>query len=307
MASLPEEKIDIGHVELVLASEIFPNLALPRYAAQLDAMVADIRRLTGGSPDPDHRIRVMNTYLYLDEGFHYDQDDMYAQQLKNRFLNGILDTRSGSCTTMPLLYLTLAQRLGYPVYPVAAPQHLFLRYVDPDLKLQNIEAVGGGGYSSNDEYTEIMEIPTQGIKNGVYLETMTYQQLLGDLISENGTYWAKQKQLYRAIKYFKLGLRLNPKAAEVYRMLGQAYRELASQARQSDANLQWPYQTPNIIFTRHQHQRMARTFQQAGDDAMELAQDLGVASPAPRNYWVRQEEIAKARAIRLAKEAKKRP
>ncbi len=307
LARLPEEQIDIGRVALILTTEAFPDLDVARYSAQLDARAADIRRLTGDATDPDYRIRVMNTYLYLDQGFHFDQDDMYAKLLKNRYLNGILDTKSGSCTTMPLLYLAVAQRLDYPVYPVAAPQHLFLRYVDPQLQQQNIEATSGGGSPSNQDYTEDMEVPEAGIKSGVYLATMTYRQLLGDLIAENGTYWAKQKQLYRAIKYFKLGLRLNPKAAEVYCMLGQAYRELASQARQQDAALEWLRQTPNITFIRQQHQGEAKTFQQTGDDAMEMAQMMGVAPPTPRNYWVRQEQLAKVRAIRLAKEAKKRP
>ena len=311
LATLSEEEIDLGAAALFLASEIFPNLDLPQYAGQLDRMVEEIRQLTGGSRDPDFRIRAMNTYLYLQQGFHYDQDDLYAKQLKNRYLNGILDTKSGSCTTMPLLYLALAHRLGYPIYPVAAPQHLFCRYVDPKLAMQNIEATNGGGYSADKDYSRDLEIPEQGIKSGVYLETMTYRQLLGDLIAENGSYWAKQQQLYRAITYFKLGLRLNPKAAEVYRLLGQAYHELASQARQQEAALEWLRQTPNITFIRQQHQGEARTFQQTGDDAMEFAQDLGVAPPLHANYWIRQEQIAQARALREAKtelrQAKKEP
>ncbi len=139
LARLPNSDINIGTLALILASEIFPNLDIPLYNAQLDAMVEEIRRLTGNSTDPDYRIRVMNTYLYLDQQFHYDKEDMYGHRLTNRYLNGILDTGAGSCTTMPLLYLAIAQRLDYPVYPVAAPQHLFLRYVDPTLKEQNIE------------------------------------------------------------------------------------------------------------------------------------------------------------------------
>ncbi len=163
LARLPEDQINIGNLALVLATEAFPNLDVSHYSAQLDAMVDDIRRLTGGSTDPDYRIRVMNTYLYLDKGFHYDKGDMYGHQPTNRYLSGILDTKAGSCTTMPLLYLAIAQRLGYPVYPVAAPQHLFLRYIDPKLNEQNIEATGGGGFTSDEEYTVTLEIPEQDI------------------------------------------------------------------------------------------------------------------------------------------------
>ena len=124
---LTERAFDIGRVALMFAKEAYPTLEVEAYSSKLDQMVHEIRALTKGSKDPDHRIRVMNTYLYKHQGFQYDHGDSYARKLKNRYLNGLLDTKSGSCFTMPLLYLALAQRLGYPVYPVSAPQHLLLR------------------------------------------------------------------------------------------------------------------------------------------------------------------------------------
>ncbi len=301
LANLPEEQIDIGRVALILASEAYPGLDIPRYSAQLDAMVADIRRLTGSSHDPDYRIRAMNTYLYLDTGFHYDQDDQNAKQPKNRFLNGILETKAGSCVTLPLLYQALAQRLGYPVYPVAAPQHLFLRYVDRRQKMQNIEATSGGGFSTDDEYAEVLEISAQGIKSGTYLKTMTYRQLLGDLIAGNGYHWTTQRDYHRAVRYFQLALQLNPTNAETYAMLGQAYRDLAREAEQTRNTLAYLGNQSNAPFLRQVFSWQAEDYQQAGDAAFQQAKALGIAPPATDNYWIRQEQRAQARATRLAK------
>jgi regulator of sirC expression with transglutaminase-like and TPR domain len=90
-------------VALYLASEIFPKLNIKAYSKQLDRLVADIRHFTNtmrsrtaDATKPDYLIRAMNTYLYKRLGFHYDQDDLNALQLKNRYLNGVLDTKAGS-------------------------------------------------------------------------------------------------------------------------------------------------------------------------------------------------------------------
>ncbi|PIQ87558.1 MAG: hypothetical protein COV74_00355 [Candidatus Omnitrophica bacterium CG11_big_fil_rev_8_21_14_0_20_45_26] len=300
LAKLPEEEIDIGNVALLLAKEAFPDLDVKKYSDQIDQMVKDIRKLNSGSTDPDFRIRSINTYFYLDKGIHYDKDDQYGRELKNRFLNGILDTKSGSCATMPLLYLAVAQRLGYPIYPVAAPQHLFLRYVTPKMEMPNIEAVGGGGYSSDEHYIHVMEIPEKGIQHGAYLETMTYKQMLGDLITENGFYWAHQDDYMRAIKYLEIGTKLNTKAAEAYRFLGNVYYNIAADYRTQSTYLYDtgdPHVDKTLKITRNLYEQYCRNFMNKGDIAISRAHYLGVAPPLKQNYWIRQEK----RALELKK------
>lgn len=292
LSKLSEEEIDIGNVSLLLAKEVYPDLDVKKYSGQIDRMVEDIRKLTKGSTDPDHRIRVINTYLYQQQDFHYDKEDPYGKKDKNRFLNGILSTKSGSCQTMPLLYLAIAQRLGYPIYPVSAPQHLFLRYESQDLEMQNIETTSGGAYATNEDYIRDMDIPEKAVKTGAYLETMTYRELLGDLIAENGTYWARQKDLMRAIKYFEIAVRLNPKAAEVYRLLGQAYHDLAEDYRGWETVQ--PYtgnrNTDHVLeMTRNIYRSYSRTYQQKSDIAMSKTYRLGVAPPLEKNYWLLQQ------------------
>ena len=297
LATLPEEQIDIGQVALLLATEAFPGLDMKRYEAQLDRLVGEIRQFTeqmrsrtSDSAKPDYPIRAMNTYLFKRLGFHYDRDDMYAQQLKNRYLIGALDAKAGSCTTLPLLYLALAQRLGYPVYPVAAPQHLFCRYRLPDGTYQNIEATVGG-WSSDEDYIRDMEIPEQGLKSGAYLANMTYRQLLGDLIIENGGYWARQGDFLRAVHYYGLGLILNPKAAEAYRMLGAAYRQLAKEYHRMAVQLPFLANQSALEITRDIYINNSRRYAEQAEEAFARADQLGAAPPTQANYWVRQNEL----------------
>jgi regulator of sirC expression with transglutaminase-like and TPR domain len=231
LAALPEDKIDIGTAALVLAKEVYPDIDVEAYSAKIDKMATGARILTKGRTDPDYRIRALNTYLYKVEGMKYDLTDPLATKPENRYLNGILDTKNGSCVTLPLLYLAVAQRLGYPMYPVVTPQHIFLRYVDPRLRMQNIEATGGGGYSSNEKYKSDFQISDKAIENGVYLKTMTYREFLGELIAQNGIFWGQRGDVIKATSYLEVAVKLNPKGAEIYDNLGKGYTYLSRRTR----------------------------------------------------------------------------
>ena len=222
LVSSPTAKIDIGLAALTLSKEIYPDIDISSYSKTLDGMVEDIRVLTKGSKDPDYRVRVLNTYIHKRKGFIYDKVDADGLEIKNHILSGILDTKAGSCETFPLLYLALAQRLAYPVYPVPAPRHLFLRYVDATYKMQNMETTSGG-WIPDDEDIYTLEISTTAIKNGVYMRTMTYREFLGDLISINALYWGRQKQYNKAIRYLEKSLLLNPRNADTWNSLAYVY------------------------------------------------------------------------------------
>ena len=224
LTELPEGKLDIGIAALVLAKEVYPDIDIEEYSKKIDTMAKLASVLTMGSKDPDYRVRVLNTFLYQSWGIEYDMSDIYAKKPENRYLNGMLDTKKGSCITMPLLYLAIAQRMGYPVYPVAVPNHLIVRYADPSLKLQNIEATSEGGFVPDDEYQYVLQIPDRGIQSGAYLRTMSNKEFLGDLIAQNAIYWGQKGDVKRAMAYVKLAVKLNPRSADNHHYLGQIYK-----------------------------------------------------------------------------------
>jgi regulator of sirC expression with transglutaminase-like and TPR domain len=238
LKSLPEDKIDVGRAALLLASEVYPGLDVDAYSEKIDTLVNNIRILTRGRTDPDWRVRAMNTYLYQHEKFQYDLTDPRATKPENRYLNGILDSKKGSCVTLPLLYLAVAQRLGYPVYAVVTPEHMFLRYVAPGFKMNNIEATGDGGYSSDEQYKVDFQISDEAVANGVYLRTMTYRELLGDLIAQNGIHWGQSGDIARATEYLEVAAKLFPKGVEIHDNLARVYLYLS---RKSSGKLSESY------------------------------------------------------------------
>lgn len=268
LLSTPEQDIDIGIAALTLAKEIYPELDIRAYSQKIDAMVAVARIVANGSKDPNYRIRALNTFLYKYAGIKYDMSDPNADKLQNRFLNGILDTKMGSCVTMPILYLSIAQRLGYPVYPVSLPWHFILRYVDPKLKMQNIETTGGGGYSSDEEYAAVLQISQRGIKSGAYLRTMTYREFVAELVMQNAILWGMRGDFTKAIDYLEKAIKVNPRSAEISKALGNVY----------------------LIYSRSHSGKTAGEYRAKAYLYLKKADDLGITKLSNSNYMSEQKK-----------------
>ncbi len=108
-----------------------------------------------------------------------------------------------------MLYLAVAQRLGLPVRPAAAPQHTYLKVTDPLARIQNWEATNGG--PARDVWIiQQNNIPSTAIANGVYMRPWTYHEYLAELLAINGHYYARVGFYDEAIKYFKRAAEINP-------------------------------------------------------------------------------------------------
>jgi len=235
---LPEKKIDVGIAALTFAKEFYPEIDVTAYSRKIDALANQVKRMANGTEDPEQRVRVMNTVLFRMEGFHYDLDPFSRSRQEYYFLNGILDTKQGICYTLPLLYIAVAQRVGYPIYPVSVPDHIFVRYVDPKFKEQNIEVTSRGKYYDDASYIEDFAISSRGLKSGAYLRTMTYREFLGQMLSANAYYWARKGYGKRGIAYFEKSVELYPTCATCYFNLSSAYAGL-SEANQGEWSLKF--------------------------------------------------------------------
>lgn len=128
---------------------------------------------------------------------------------------------------LPMLYQAIAQRLGYPVYTVKAPEHTFLRFVDDRLSvdMQNIEVTGTNISSPTDaQYTHDLNINEKAIKNGAYLRTMTRKEWLGILLMQNAFMFSRQGRWDRAILYLEKAQQLDPRDPYYPKNLAEAYK-----------------------------------------------------------------------------------
>lgn len=240
LINVPEDKIDLGATALAFASEIYPGIDMRSYSAQIDLLAEQVRRLAKNSKDPDYRIRCLNTVLLVQERFQGTRDLSSARQSERYYLNHVLATKQGNCVSMPLLYIAVAQRLGWPIYQVHVPDHSFVRYVDPKLKQQNIEATSNGGYVPDGEYGKDFLVSERGRESGAYLRTLTRRETLSDLAGINGITFIRRRDWEKGVAYLELATKLNPRSDVAWSNLTIAYKRMArhSNGKQAEKYLE---------------------------------------------------------------------
>src|SRR6266849_4288950 len=95
-------------------------------------------------------IEVMVTVLQRDLGVHYRQDliDMddaaFFSRAEHLFAHGVIQGKSGTCTSLPVVYVAVGRQLGYPLKLVHTKRHVFARWDEPGKEHFNIECTSRG-------------------------------------------------------------------------------------------------------------------------------------------------------------------
>ncbi len=203
------EHIDPLILNLAVARNLpeFASLDVDRYARQLDEWAAEVKhdterhyyRFVEKPEDFKHsEIEYKISWLASDINavfkIDYDLEDFDAARPENLFLNGLVDRKVGTCVSMPLLYVALGWRLGYPIKLVSVPTHLFARW-DDGVNRINIEATGYGGELSDEAYESEFFV-SQRCKDRGALESLTPRQMLAQMILARAHCWARRGNVH---------------------------------------------------------------------------------------------------------------
>jgi hypothetical protein len=116
----------------------------------------------------------------------YDFDDfMGDRDWRKMFVIKLLQSGTGQCHSMPLLYLCIAEQLHARVWLSLSPNHSFIQYFDEEGKRYNFETTNGNLVTQ----TWLMQstyVNATALKNKTYLDTLSSRKLfaycLGDLL-----------------------------------------------------------------------------------------------------------------------------
>ena len=113
-----DESVDIAEVSLLLAKEEYTEINVADYLECIDwyARVLKIRISQGDGPKS--AIKIINEFLFDELGFEYVQ----TGNLEDLHLNKVIDRRIGNCVGLSILYLSIAERLGLPLFGVNVPR-----------------------------------------------------------------------------------------------------------------------------------------------------------------------------------------
>ena len=114
-----------------------------------------------------------------------EPNDVFFADSKDVFIHGLLGgERRGTCSSLPVLYAAVAQRLGYPVDLASTKDHLYLRYEEGTNHL-NVDAAGEGFITHpDDEYRKWpFPISDEEIKTYGFLKPMSKREILGAFLT----------------------------------------------------------------------------------------------------------------------------
>ena len=129
---------------------------------------------------------------------------------------------------MPVLYVALGRRLGYPLKLVTTKAHLFIRWESPTERF-NLEATGKGMNRYDDEHFKRWPFPVseEEIQADGYLRSLTPAEELALFLSLRGHCLREAGCLPEAIASYTEAVRLAPDS--------RPYRRLLADARQGSA------------------------------------------------------------------------
>jgi hypothetical protein len=114
----------------------------------------------------------------------YDFDDFYGEKdWTKMFVTKVLQTNSGQCHNLPLLYLCLAEQLNAKAYLSLAPNHSFIQFPDSKNRLHNFETTNGNLVSTQ-WLMQSDAISATAYKNKTYLDTLSSRKLYAQCLAD---------------------------------------------------------------------------------------------------------------------------
>lgn len=129
---------------------------------------------------------------YVAKKISYDFDDFYGENdWTKMFVSKVLQTNSGQCHSLPLLYLCIAEQLHAKAYLSLAPNHSFIQYFDNNGMIKNFETTNGHLVSVS-WLLQSDAISAMAYKNKTYLDTLSFKKLFAECLADfQNSYIAK--------------------------------------------------------------------------------------------------------------------
>lgn len=249
---------DIAAVNLACAEGLpgAENVDVKQVLEELDAMAAQVRMETKRhlyrfqrnpgefeNSESFFRMVMLAVVLAEDYGVHYApgkrgtaaqarMGDGFFADARDVFLHGLTgQRRAGTCSSLPVLYVAVGRRLGYPLKLVTTKGHLFVRWED-DRERFNVEATGRGVNRFPDEYYLHwpLEVSEQETRDEGYLKSLTPPQELAVFLSIRGMCLREAGEMREAAQSFREAARFAPECAGYQRMLANLEAHSSSSA-----------------------------------------------------------------------------
>jgi regulator of sirC expression with transglutaminase-like and TPR domain len=155
----------------------------------------------------------------------HEPSDVFFADSKDVFLHGLLGgSHQGTCSSLPVLYVAVAQRLGYPVSLASARGHFYVRYDDGPDHL-NVDATTLGFKTETDEFYRHwpQAISDEEAKTYGLLRPMTKSEVLGSFLTIRAATLTSMRRFDEAAATWRDAARFLPGSPALKRIVDHAF------------------------------------------------------------------------------------
>jgi regulator of sirC expression with transglutaminase-like and TPR domain len=223
--SRPDGEVDLAEASLLVAAEEYSELDVRGYLARLDELGCSLRLRLEEEPRPERAVMALNRYMFHELGFRGNTEQYY--DVRNSYLNEVLDRRVGIPLSLSTVYMEVARRAGLEVEGVGLPGHFVVRVQTAGRPLL-VDPFHGG--------TLLTEKDCQGRLDRIFggkvtlepkmLRPCSRKDMLERMLRNLKAIYLRDQDVDRALRVVDLIVRIQPGSAEDLRDRGVLYASL---------------------------------------------------------------------------------
>lgn len=224
----PDGRIDLAEAALWIAAEDTPPVSVADCMAQLDSVVAIAESSVRTAGTERTQVEALIRSIFVEQSFAGNRDDYYDP--RNSWLNEVLDRRRGIPISLAIVYIAVAERLGFDVRGISFPGHFLLKHVgDPEIV---VDPFSGQILDHAACATRLDEIAGSNavFRPAIHLRAASRREVLVRLLSNLKHIWLNRGDLDRALACCDRILSLIPDAPDALRDRGLVYERLECNA-----------------------------------------------------------------------------
>jgi regulator of sirC expression with transglutaminase-like and TPR domain len=106
----------------------FPDLNITKIYDEIESIRKDVWIEINNNLTALEKVKILNYVIFDLHKFSRNNTDFYSPQ--NSYINQVIETRKGNPISLSIIYLSVAWKLGLPVYGVNLPKNFILAYKD---------------------------------------------------------------------------------------------------------------------------------------------------------------------------------
>ncbi len=213
-SEIEDERIDLLRAALTFARMEDSALDIEHYVRRVDALAKRVAAKIKDPDDPLQMIAAINAVLFQEEVFRGNTVDYYSP--RNSFLQHVLNRQMGIPITLALVYMEVAQRVGFPLYGVGMPGHFLLKHYDVSGHAILIDAFERGSIVSEEDCRQKLKTIYSGqvTLQPEFLLPVTRRQMLTRMLNNLRSVYLSQRDFRRAVQVVDLILVIYPRSPE---------------------------------------------------------------------------------------------